>query len=115
MQQPHKVVLYGNSMFLAGAQASLSSEQGFQFISLDVACENAAERLIQLAPQVLIFDMATTNSESVLPFLSHCPTLRLVGLDTTRNIVTLYSSEQFIELTFGDLAQIIKHSTGGMQ
>ena len=103
-----QVVLLGNSVFLAGARASLCREPDLAVVQIDTSFAEIEERLAQLDTSFLIFDQAAIDSDLALRFLANHPSLKLIGLDTARNVVTIYSSERLRELTFTDLAQIIR-------
>jgi hypothetical protein len=110
MGQADKIVLCGNSLMIAGAAASLCGAPDLQVIRIDSIIRKAAEQLALLGAAVFVFDIAEADSGFVMRFLTEYPSIRLVGLDAARNVVIVFSSERFVELTVGDLAQIIRHS-----
>ena len=109
------VVLYGNSVFMAGVEASLRKGHGLDVVRIDATLPEATQRLNALCPNVVIFDLtapdspfATHNSQFTLSFLREHPDLPLIGLDLTSNTVVVLSSQHHTVLTTNDLAQVIQ-------
>ena len=113
MEEQHIVVLYGNSLFMAGVEASLRGRHGLDVVRIDTTLPDAAQRLDALRPDVIIFDLIAPNSPfSNLHFpasiLQEHPGISLIGLDLNSNTVIVFSSQQHTVLTANDLAQVIQ-------
>jgi len=113
MEDQHVVVLYGNSLFMAGVEASLRGQPGLDVVRIDTTLPNVAQRLDALHPDVIIFDLTTSNSPfSDLHFpssiLQEHPGLSLIGLDLNSNQVLVLSGQQHTVLAADDLAQVIQ-------
>jgi DNA-binding NarL/FixJ family response regulator len=105
---PRKVVLYGNSLFLAGVEASLTDRTGLEVSRLEANLPDALERLDALGPDVVILDMAESNAEFALKILKEHPGLPLIGLDLSKNNQVLVLSGQKREaFTAHDLTTVI--------
>jgi len=106
--EPRKVVLYGNSLFLAGVEASLTDRTGLEVSRLEANLPDVQERLNALGPDVVILDMAESNAEFALTILREHPGLPLIGLDLSKNNQVLVLSGQEREaFTAHDLTAVI--------
>jgi len=111
MKKQRCVVLYGNSLFIAGVEASLKDQPDWKVMRVDTALDNARERLRLLHPDVVIFDMNTPHEQFVLSFLREHPGLPLLGLGLTSNTVVVFSSQPYKVLTVADLTRVIQSQT----
>ncbi len=86
-QKQQKVLIYGNSLVLAGMRASLEACTGLEVIVLD---EPAAEAELR-APDVsvVIYDMNAIQSEFLLNQMHAQPDLLLIGIDPESHEVLL--------------------------
>ncbi len=104
-----KVVLYGNSVFMAGVEASLKSRDGIEVIHIDAGVPSAAQELDVLDPAAVIFDLSSPPPVRLgLPFIREHLDLPFIGLDVTSNTVLVLSCRQYTALTVDDLAQVIR-------
>jgi len=108
MAEQRKVVLYGNSLFIAGVEASLRDRDELNVMRIDATLPGAGQCLSAFCPDAIIFDLAAPHSEFVLPFLREHLDLPLIGLDVTSNTVIVLSSRQYTAQTADDLAQVIQ-------
>ncbi len=106
MEERQTVVLYGNSLFVTGMEASLRGERGLEVVRIDATIPSAAQCLDALRPDVVIFDLTAPNSPSSI--LQEYPGLPLIGLDPNSDTVVVFSSQQHTVLTTNDLAQVIQ-------
>lgn len=113
MKKQRCVVLYGNSLFMAGVEASLKDRPDWKVIRVDTALDNAREQLRQLRPDVVIFNMDTPHEQFVLSFLKEHPGLPLLGLGLTSDTVVVFSSQPYKVLTVADLTRVIQNQTEG--
>jgi len=64
MDSQPKVLFYGNSLVVAGVQATFKRQVGFEVIALE---QPATEReLLAFDPNVVVFDMGALEAESLL-------------------------------------------------
>ena len=109
MADIRKVVLYGNSVFMAGVEAGLKSRDEIEVIHIDASLPSAAQELDALNPAVVIFDLSSPPTLKFgLPFIREHLGLPLIGLDVTSNTVLVLSCQQYTALTVDDLAQVIQ-------
>ena len=110
--QPRRVALYGNSLFIASIQASLSNTADLDVVRLETSLPDSLARLTKLAPDVVIFDVAEKNSEFAMAVLQAHPGLPLIGLDLGRaNEVLVLSGQQRRAFTANDLTEVILTQT----
>jgi hypothetical protein len=103
------VVLYGNSLLIAGVEASLRGRPDLDVVRIDTALSDAGTRLNALRPDVVIFDLIAPHySEFAIPFLREHPGLPLIGLDPNSKTVTVLSNQRYTALTVNELAQVIQ-------
>jgi hypothetical protein len=106
MEKRVKVVLFGDTLVLAGLQASLATYTGLEVLWFEASV--AGERqLCALRPDVVIVDAATSHC---LPL--HLPSdlpsdLLLVSVDAATNRVLVWSGEQLSASSTGDLVALI--------
>jgi DNA-binding NarL/FixJ family response regulator len=113
MEERRTVVLYGNSLLMAGMEVSLRHQPGLDVVRIDAPLPNAVQRLSALQPDVVIFDLAAPNSPfSNLHFpssiLQERPGISLIGLDLNSNKVLVLSGQEHNILAAKDLAQVIQ-------
>lgn len=102
-----QVVLIGSSVFMAGIEATLGYQPDMRVVRIDATPSRAMEYLAVLRPEVIVFEMTSTQSEFPLTWLNGHPTLRLIGLDATTNAVVVLSGHWLTGLTANGLAEII--------
>ncbi len=109
MADIRKVVLYGNSVFMAGVEAGLKSRDEIEVIHIDASLPDAVQQLDVLNPVAIIFDLASPPSLRLgLPFIREHLGLPFIGLDVTSNTVLVLSCQQYTARTVDDLAQVIQ-------
>ena len=108
LEEQRTVVLYGNSLFIAGVEASLRDRAGLDVVRVDATLPNARQRLTALRPDVVILDLAAPHSEFTIPFLRNHPGLPMIGLDMTSSTVIVLSTQRYTALTANDLARVIQ-------
>jgi hypothetical protein len=100
------VILFGNSIILGTVGASLAASGEVEVVVLSPPYPSAAG-LAALAPDALLFDLQSGAPPEAFSLLATCPDLLLVGVNPDCNVVTLWSSRQFAELSMQELVQSI--------
>jgi len=113
METQLKVVLIGDSLLIAGVEVSLREQPGMDVIRVDIALPDAGQRLGRLQPDVLIFDLAASQSpfsDSNFPasILQEHPGMSLIGIDPSSNNVLVLSGEERTVMAANDLAHVIQ-------
>ncbi len=109
MAYSQTVLIYGNSLFVAGVAAELGSVPGLAIERVDTAGLQTHEHLHTACPTILIVDLATTLADMVLHCLLDCPTVVLVGLDLKHSRVIVLNSQFFPVTTLQELTHVIQH------
>jgi len=113
MTTQRKVVLIGNSLLMAGVEASLKDRPDMDARRIDAAPLDVMQQLGALQPDVVIFDLTAPDSlfsDSQFPtaILQKHPGLSLIGLDPNSNKALVLSGEEHTVLAANDLAQAIQ-------
>lgn len=106
MEQRRRVLVYGQSLILEAVRSSLGQYRGLDLVPLVPPLPTAHE-LAELAPDVIIFDIAAACPEAALSLLEACPGLLLIGLDPGSDQMLLWTGERSRALTAQDLVQAI--------
>ncbi len=101
-----KVVLYGNSLALSGVGASLEGHPGLDLVRVD-ATQASAGTLLELEPDVVVFDLATAQPDVVALWQRDPPVLP-VGVDMLNQQVVVFSGTRSRALTTEDLVRVIE-------
>jgi hypothetical protein len=107
VKQPRRILLYGNSVILGAIGASLRRLSQFEVIVL-VKPIQEMQKLSAVNPDILLFDLETTNTEAVFSMLETNPNLLLIGISPDTNLVKIWSGRQVRELSTKSLLELIK-------
>ncbi len=103
----HAVLLYGSSLLLSLVAASLSKVPGYQ-VAQAPTWKAACDRLEQVEPDVLIFDLTDGCESHILPLLFERPGLLMIGLDVEINQAVLVSGHEGQALSLGQIRGMIE-------
>ncbi len=101
------LVLYGNSIFLAGLKADLARRTRFDLLTIDSRQTDARERIRQFNPSVVIFDLATAPPDFAIQLLRDRPDLLLLGVDPSSDEVMVLSGRSERALSTQELVSVI--------
>ena len=105
MDSQPKVLFYGNSLVLAGVQATFKGYAGFEVIALD---QPATEReLLAFDPSVVVFDMGALGSEFLCAQMQELPGVLLVGVDAESHEVLL-TGQAVCSISLEQITQIVR-------
>jgi len=104
------VLLYGRSLLLSGVAAGLEQFRGLRTMRATTWSE-AGRLLADQPPDVLIFDLTSSNESHILPLLLTNPGLLLIGLDTEHNQAVLVSGQNAGPLTLNRIRQILQENS----
>jgi hypothetical protein len=107
-----RVILYGNTIFMAGVETCLRSLPGLTVYGVDATLPDAREHLARLVPDVVIFEWATPPAQDLLELSREHPGLILISLGLDEPKVTVFSSQRHAVQTANELAQIIRTLPG---
>ncbi len=105
-----RILLYGNSILIAGLMASLQGVEG-----LDVACADLGNLsdFQSLTPDVVIVDLSDANAARAVAHFGARPGFLVLGVDTARSVLTVLSGSQMAVADTADLAQLVKRFVQG--
>jgi len=109
-KQRQQVILYGDTLILAGVQASLSVSPNLEVIVLDPALDSPANALRGLHPVAVIFDLESL-ADLPLAFLQPVGLQEqplLIGVDPSRNEMIVLSGQSKHVLRAADLIHAIR-------
>ncbi len=116
MERTHTIVLYGASLSVAAVGAGLADKPGWQVIPMSPVTPTASQRLRQLRPDVVLFDLAAAQPDTVIPLMKELPDLLLIGVDLANQQALVLSGEQPKLVTTDDFVRlIVAQSVGGSQ
>lgn len=101
-----KVVLYGDTLVLAGLQASLAAYAGLELLCLADPVVDAQE-LSKLQPNVVIVDAAATPAPPLRLLTDLAADFLLVSVDAATNRVQVWSGQQLTAASTHDLVALI--------
>jgi len=105
MDKRQTVIVYGDSLVLAGVQTSLSLNPAFEVIAYPSPIPE--HELRALHPRAIIFDIQSVQPEFHYALAQDLPGLLLIGLDPDTNQVLVWSGQHFSELSTQGLAHVI--------
>ncbi|MFO7631875.1 MAG: hypothetical protein R6W76_05000 [Caldilinea sp.] len=106
METRVKVVLYGDTLVLAGLQASLAAYAGLEVLCLADSLADEQD-FSTLRPDVVIVDAAVIPSPPLRLLNNLPPDFLLVSVDVAANRVQVWSSRQLSAVSTHDLVALI--------
>ena len=101
------MVLYGNSVFLAGIKAGLERASTLELIALEAGNPDAADLIRMRRPQAVLFDLSQAQPDFATPLLLEQPGLMLIGVDPSRDELLVLCSYPVQALSVPDLVRLI--------
>ena len=108
MEPSSRLILYGNSMFLAGIKAELEQRTSFELITVEAKYPDAAALIDTCNPRVVLFDLAAEQPSFAFSLLRERPGLLLIGVDPCSDQLLLLSSQPVKASGMSDLVKVIK-------
>lgn len=102
------VAICGSSLFLACVGASLSSKSELAVVQIDAALPNVRERLTELSPDLIIFDVGESRVQLLGLASGENPNPPMLGLGLTKNTVVTLTGQQYSMFSTEDLVQLIE-------
>ncbi len=112
------ILIYGDSLLLAGLEASLRGAPGVQVLHLSRAqlqtcqvCETW--QVLDATGGVLVYDRAETDLGQLAPWLTACPGLTLLGLDAEHDRIHVVTGRSQAVAAVGELTRVVLEAVGG--
>ncbi len=107
MAEQQRVILYGDTLILAGVLASLNASPNLDIFPLNGSPVDLAETLNWLHPSAVIFDLGSVQPDFPLALLQQS-NLLLIGIDPDSSKLLVLSSQQAPALAVADLLSVIE-------
>ncbi len=101
------VLLYGNSVFLAGIKAQLDDYPALDLVMVDAGCEDVMRQVRERQPRALLFDVTISQLDLAVPLLREQAGLLLIGVDASSDKMVVVSSRPAEALSADDLVNVI--------
>ncbi len=108
MTASSRLILYGNSVFLAGIKAQLAQLPGLELITVEAAQMEVVDWIRACQPQAVLFDLAMGYPGFAVALLHEQPGLLLVGVDPNSNELLVLSGQQKRAVAVSDLLKVIQ-------
>lgn len=107
------LVLYGNSVFLAGIKTELERDRdlGLELLSVEAGCADVTHLIRERKPCAVLFDLGMDQPSFVIPMLREQPNLLLIGLDPSSDELLVLSNRPAQVLNLADLTELIRIRT----
>lgn len=107
MMAPPCVVLYGDSMFLAGIRADLQCRTDLDLATIEPECPDAVDLIRGHCPVAVLFDVAAAQPGFAVALLRDQPGLLLIGVDASSDDLFVLSGRAEPGLSMADLVKVI--------
>ncbi len=101
------VVLYGNSVFLAGLKTELERCLGLDLVTIETVDPNAIELILAHKPRVVLFDLTMVQPDFAVRLLREQPGVLLICVDPSSDEILVLSSQPQHALSIADLIKVI--------
>ena len=105
MDKRQTVIVCGDSLLLAGVQASLGLDPSVEVIAHPLPITEP--ELLALQPRAVIFDTQALQPDFRYMLAQELPGLLLIGIDPATNHVLIWSGHHLQELSTQDLVKVI--------
>jgi len=108
MERIRRVVLYGSDLVVSTVGANLQKRVGFQILQIDPLLPDALQRLDTVRPDVVLFNLASTQPDFTVALLRKHPGLLLIGVDLKTDKMLVMSGEESRLMTTDDLVHMME-------
>lgn len=105
-EERQRIILYGDSLVLAGVQATLDKIPNLEVITLDQPLANPDD-LCELHPAAVIFDLEAIQPGALLSLFQQ-PRLLLIGIHPETHQTLVWSGKQAGAVVAADLISVIR-------
>lgn len=108
MEKRPLVVLLGESVLMDGVAVSLGDQRVLDVRRTHISAVGLRERLQSLKPDLIVVELDTQGSQSIVTLVREQPSTLLLGLDLTCSRVIVLNSHQHMTPTMNDLCQVVQ-------
>jgi hypothetical protein len=109
MEGQPKVLFYGNSLVLAGVQATFKGYAEFEVIAVDKPATET--ELVAFGPSMIVFDMRALESEFPFAQMQELPGVLLIGVNPESHEVLL-TGQAACSISLEQIRQIVHNLIG---
>ena len=109
------VLLYGNSLAVSTIGASLQACPDLQVLPLDPTRPDLTQRLDELQPGIVIFDLATVYPNFAINLWRAYPGMLLIGVDPSSDEMLVLSGRPQQARSASDLISVIQNYSQSVQ
>ena len=102
------LVLYGDSVFLAGLKAALSRYSSLEPITIESGRPGSSAHIQVLNPRAVIFDRAAALPDFALRLLCERPNMLVIGVDASSDEIVVLSLRKEHVASIADLVKVIR-------
>jgi hypothetical protein len=107
MEKRRRVVVYGNSLNMAGIVASLKADTTLEVLCVNLNSPNARQCLDENDLAAIVFDLSDPHLRLDVTLLRDRPGLLLIGVDSSSEEMLVLSSQPAKALSMADLVSVI--------
>ena len=108
MAVPKGLVLYGDSVFLAGLKTALSRYSALNPITVEAERHNSSAQIQALNPRAVVFDLSAEQPDFALRLLCDRPNLLVIGVDASSDEILVLSLRKEHVSSIADLVKVIR-------
>jgi hypothetical protein len=112
MEKRRRVVVYGNSLNMAGIVASLKADASLEVLCVNIDSPEALQSVDENDITAIIFDLGEPPLRLDITLLRDLPGLLLIGLDPSRDEMLVLSSQPTQAISVADLVNVIHQDDG---
>ena len=105
---PSGLVLYGDSVFLAGLKAALSRYSALEPITIESGQPGSSAHIQALNPRAIVFDRSAAQPDFVLRLLCELPNMLVIGVDASSDEILVLSLCKEHVSSIADLVKAIR-------
>lgn len=109
MAEESCLVLYGNSVFLAGIKSEFQRRESPAVITVEAGHPDASGHISALNPRAVLFDLAAAQPDFAISLLREQPGLLLIGVDPSSDRLLVLCGRPAQASSMSDLVEVINH------
>ena len=110
-----RLIVYGNSVFLAGINAQLEQTTSLELITIESAYSDVVDQVRACRPQAVLFDVAMDYPDFAVALLYEQPGLLLIGVNSNSNELLVLSGQREQAMTVADLVHVIQQKSSSFE
>ncbi len=111
MAENARLIIFGNSILLAGIKAQLEHASALELITMEATPTDIAVWSRACQPQAVLFDLTMGYPDFAVALLHDLPGLLLIGVDANSNELLVLSSQQEQAVAAADILDVIQRKS----